>query len=47
MDKFLDAFNQSKFNQEDINHLNTSISSIEIEAVIISQRRTLVDLADL
>jgi hypothetical protein len=33
MDKFLLAFNQSKFNQEDIHHLNRSITSHEIEAV--------------
>jgi hypothetical protein len=33
MDKFLDAYNQPKLNQEDINHLNR-LSSNEIEAVI-------------
>jgi hypothetical protein len=36
MDKFLDAFSQSKLNQEDINHLNRYIKSNEIEAVIKS-----------
>jgi hypothetical protein len=36
MDKFLDAYNQPKLNQEDINHLNSSITCKEIEAVIKS-----------
>jgi NADH/NAD ratio-sensing transcriptional regulator Rex len=34
MDAFLYAYNQSKLNQEDINHLNRLISSNEIETVI-------------
>jgi hypothetical protein len=34
MDKFLDKYNQSKFNQEDINHLNSHITCNEIEALI-------------
>jgi hypothetical protein len=34
MDKFLDAYNQTKLNQEDINYLNRLITSNEIEAVI-------------
>jgi hypothetical protein len=33
MDKFLDAYKQLKFNQEDIYHLNRSIASNEMEAV--------------
>jgi hypothetical protein len=36
MDKFLDTCNQSKLNQEDINHLNSPITCNEIEAVIKS-----------
>jgi demethoxyubiquinone hydroxylase (CLK1/Coq7/Cat5 family) len=34
MDKFLDAFDLSKLKQEDINHLNRSKSSNNIEAII-------------
>jgi hypothetical protein len=33
---FLDAYNQPKLNQEDINHLNRSITSNKMEAVINS-----------
>jgi hypothetical protein len=36
MDKFLDAYNQPKLNQEGTNHLNSLITSNEIEAVIAS-----------
>jgi hypothetical protein len=36
MDKFLDAYNQPKLNQEDINHLSSPITCNEIEAVIKS-----------
>jgi hypothetical protein len=35
-DKFLDTYDHSKFNQEDINHLNRSITQNEIEAAIKS-----------
>jgi hypothetical protein len=34
MDKFLNAYNQPKLNQEDINHLNNLITYNEIKAVI-------------
>jgi hypothetical protein len=36
MDRFLDTYNYPKWNQEDINHLNRSITQNEIEAVIKS-----------
>jgi hypothetical protein len=36
MDKFPDAYNQPKLNQEDINHLKSPITCNEIEAVIKS-----------
>jgi formiminotetrahydrofolate cyclodeaminase len=39
MNKFLDAFDLPKLNQEDTNHQNRSIASNEIEAVIASQQR--------
>jgi hypothetical protein len=36
MDKFVDAYDHPKLNQEDINHLNRSITHNEIEAAIKS-----------
>jgi hypothetical protein len=36
MDKFLDTYDHLKLNQEDINHLNRSITHNEIEATIKS-----------
>jgi hypothetical protein len=36
MDKFLDTYDHPKLNQEDINHLNISITQKEIEAAIKS-----------
>jgi hypothetical protein len=36
MDKFLETYNHPKLNQEDINHLNRSITQKEIEATIKS-----------
>jgi gamma-glutamylcysteine synthetase len=36
MDKFLDTYDSVKLNQEDINHLNRSITQNEIEAAIKS-----------
>jgi hypothetical protein len=39
MDKFLDAFYQSNLNQEDINHLKTSIGNNDIEVIIVSKKQ--------
>jgi glutamyl-tRNA reductase len=36
MDRFLDTYDHPKLNQEDINHLNRSITQNEIEAAITS-----------
>jgi glutamyl-tRNA reductase len=36
MDRFLKTYNHTKLNQEDINHLNRSITQKEIEAAIKS-----------
>jgi hypothetical protein len=36
MDRFLDTYNHPKHNQENINHLNRSITQDEIEAAIKS-----------
>jgi hypothetical protein len=36
MDRFLDSYDHPKLNQEDINHLNRSITQKEIEAAIKS-----------
>jgi uncharacterized Fe-S radical SAM superfamily protein PflX len=40
MDRFVDTYDHPKLNQEDINHLNRSITQNEIEAAIrISQKK--------
>jgi hypothetical protein len=47
MDKFLDTYEHPKLNQEDINHLNRSITQNEIEATIKTpQKRKVQDLMD-
>jgi predicted solute-binding protein len=39
INKFLDTYDHPKLNQEDINHLNRSMSSNEIEAAIESPKK--------
>jgi hypothetical protein len=39
MDKFLDTYDHPKLNQEDINHLNRSITQNKIEAAIESPKK--------
>jgi hypothetical protein len=47
MDKFLDAYNQPKLNQEDIKHLNSPITCNETEAIIrVSLQSRAQDLMD-
>jgi hypothetical protein len=46
MDRFLDNYDHPKLNQEDINHLNGSITQNEIEAAIVFQKRKVQDLMD-
>jgi hypothetical protein len=46
MDKFLDTYHHPKLNQEDINHVNRSITQKEIEAARDSQKRKVQDLLD-
>jgi hypothetical protein len=46
MGKFLDALDHTKLNQEDINNVNRSVTSNEIEATIASQKTKIQDLTD-
>jgi NADH/NAD ratio-sensing transcriptional regulator Rex len=47
MDRFLDTEDYPKFNQEDINHLNKSITQNKIEAGIKSlPKKKIQDLMD-
>jgi hypothetical protein len=47
MDKFLDTYDHPKWNQEDINHLNRSITHNETEAAMKSLPKIKVqDLTD-
>jgi hypothetical protein len=39
MDRFLNTYSHPKLNQEDINHLNRSITQNENEAAIVSQKK--------
>jgi hypothetical protein len=45
MDRFLDTYDHPKLNQDDINHLNRSITQNEIET-IVSQKRKVQDMMD-
>jgi hypothetical protein len=45
-DKFLDTQDHPKLNQEDINHLNSSVTHNEIEAAIVFQKRKVQDMMD-
>jgi hypothetical protein len=46
MERFLDTYDYPKLSQEDINHLNRSITQNETEAAIVSQKRKVQDLMD-
>jgi hypothetical protein len=47
MDKFLDTYFHPRLNQEDINHLNRSIKSNEIEATTkVSQIKKVQNMMD-
>jgi hypothetical protein len=46
MDKYLDTYDHPKMNQEDINHINRSITHNEIEAAIVSQKKKVQDLTN-
>jgi NADH/NAD ratio-sensing transcriptional regulator Rex len=47
MDRFLDTYDHPKLNQEEINHLNRSITQNEIEAAIKSlPKRKVQNLMD-
>jgi hypothetical protein len=39
MDKFLNIYDHPKLNQEDITHLNISITQNEIEEAIVSKKK--------
>jgi hypothetical protein len=39
MDRFLDTYDHPKLNQEEINHLNRSITQNEIEAAIKAPKK--------
>jgi NADH/NAD ratio-sensing transcriptional regulator Rex len=48
MDRFLETYNHTKLNQDDINHLNRFITQKEIEAAIKSlPQKKSQDLIDL
>jgi hypothetical protein len=46
MNRFLDTYDHPKLNQEDIKHLNRSITQNEMDAAIVSQKRKVQDLMD-
>jgi hypothetical protein len=46
MDKFLDTYDHPNLNQEDINHINRSITHNEIKAEIESPKKERSDMMD-
>jgi hypothetical protein len=41
MTKFIDTYDHPKLNQQDVNQINRFITHKELEAAIVSQKRTI------